>query len=166
MLYEFSSLNWLAKSGEDLLSVGRQIINLEEIVSFNLSNIKWVWVIVGVVVAMLVAYGSSICVVTIYASVLAFQAQGTPDQALINEYANNNAGIITAVFVIVGTFLGGLLAGRKAKEDAAQNGLVVGIITALIMLVMGIIGGINLWVIVSVLLALVGGWLGGRMAAR
>lgn len=133
--------------------------------SFSMSNIRWGWVVVGVVIALVVAYGSSICVVTFYSGYLAFQVQGAPDTTLINEFADNSAAGITAVFVALGALLGGLLAGRKAELDAAQNGLLVGVITALIMLLMGIMGGFSIWVIVGVIFAVGGGWLGGRLAA-
>lgn len=138
----------------------------EDIMSFSFSNIKWVWVILGELLALVIAYGSSICVVTGYAAFLGFQVRGTPDQALINEFAGSNAGIITSLFVVLGTLLGGLLAGRKAELDKAQNGLLVGIITAVIFLLLGISGDFSIWSIVGVVLALVGGWLGGRIAAR
>lgn len=133
--------------------------------SLNLSNIRWGWVVLGVVIALAVAYGSSICVVTLYSGYLGLQVQGAPDTALINEFANSNAPGIKAVFVALGTFLGGLLAGRKVALDAAQNGLMVGLITAVIMLLFGIFGGFSLWVIVGVILAVGGGWLGGRLAS-
>jgi hypothetical protein len=81
---------------------------VEEIISFSLSNIRWGLAVLGVLIALVVAFGSSICVVTVYAGFLGFQARGTPDSALINEFANSNAAGITSIFVVVGTFLGGL----------------------------------------------------------
>ena len=59
--------------------------------SFNLSNISWGWVVLGVVIALAVAHGSSICVVTFYSGYLGLQVRGAPDTALINEFANSNA---------------------------------------------------------------------------
>ncbi len=134
--------------------------------SIKLSNIRWAWVILGVVIAFVISFGSSICVVTGYSTVLAFQARGAPDMAMINQFADSSAGAVSSIFILVGTLLGGLLAGRKAKEDALQNGLMVGIITALIDLVLSFAGGFSIWSVVSFLLALGGGWLGGRLASR
>ncbi len=136
--------------------------------SLNMSNIKWLWVALGVVIAFIIAYGSSVCVVSGYAGYLGFQAQGTPDSTLINEFASNNAEIVVNIFFGVGTFAGGLLAGRKAKVDSVQNGLMVGLITAIIILIISIIGGFDgfpLWTIVSILLAVSGGWLGGKLSS-
>ena len=132
--------------------------------SMNLRNIKWLWVIIGTVLALIIAYGSSICVVTGYATYLAFAARGAPDTALINEFAAQNAGGITSLFVVLGTFLGGLVAGRKAQSDKFQNGFMVGLVSALILLILNIISGFSLWTLVSLLLALAGGWLGGKLA--
>ena len=134
--------------------------------SINLRNIKWSWVIIGTVIALVIAYGSSICAVTGYATYLSFEARGTPDTALINEFAFKNAGGIVSVFILVGTLVGGLIAGRKAQEDKFQNGLMVGFISALIFLILSILGGFTLWTIVSLVLAVGGGWLGGRLSSR
>lgn len=134
--------------------------------SLNLSNIKWIWVILGVVIAFVIAYGSSICVVTGYATYLGFEARGAPDTAMINEFADRNAGIVTSIFIGVGTFLGGLLAGRKAAEDALQNGLMVGGLTALIDLILSLFAGFSVWGIVSVIFAVGGGWLAGKLSSK
>lgn len=134
--------------------------------SLNLSNIKWGWVILGVVIALVIAFGSSICVVTGYATYLSFVARGAPDTAMINAFANQNAGGVSSIFIGVGTFIGGLLAGRKAKEDALQNGLMVGVITALIDLALSLFSGFSIWGIVSLLFALGGGWLGGKLTSK
>ena len=91
--------------------------------SFNPSNIKWGWVVLGVAIAFVIAYGSSICVTTGYATYLAFQAMGAPDQTMINQFAANTAKGVVSTLIGVGTLVGGLLAGRKAKVDALQNGL-------------------------------------------
>jgi len=134
--------------------------------SFNLSNIKWGWVVLGVAIAFVIAYGSSICVVTGYATYLAFQAMGTPDQTLITEFAANTAEGVVYTLIGAGTLVGGLLAGRKAKVDALQNGLAVGLITALIGLVLSLLWGLDLWTVVSFALSVGGGWVGGQLASK
>ena len=139
---------------------------LEVVMQANLSNIKWKWVFLGVVIAFAVAYGSSICVVTGYSTYLAFQAMGAPDQIMINTFAENTAEGVVAIIMGVGTLVGGLLAGRKAPEAAGQNGLAVGITTALIGVIIGFTSGFNLWTIVSIILSIVGGWIGGQLANK
>ena len=131
--------------------------------SFNLSNVKWGWVALGVVVAFAIAYGSSICVVAGYSLILSFQSMGPPDQTMINEFAANAAPGVVGVLIGVGTLVGGLLAGRKAKADALQNSLAVGSITALIRFVISPLGGFSLWTAVGVVLAVGGGWVGGQL---
>ena len=134
--------------------------------SFNLSNFKWGWVILGVAIAFVIAFGSSICVVTGYATYLAFQARGAPDQTMINKFAANTAMAIVSTLIGVGTLVGGLLAGRKAKADVLQNGLAVGLITALIGLVFSFLSSLNLWTVVSFALSVGGGWVGGQLASK
>lgn len=134
--------------------------------SFNLSNIKWGWVAIGVVIAFVIAFGSPICVTTGYAAYLAFSVMGAPDQTLINEFAGNTAEGVASIFIGVGTLLGGLLAGRKAKVDALQHGLAVGIISAIIDLAISLLGGFALWSVVSFILSIGGGWVGGRLAGK
>ncbi len=134
--------------------------------SINLSNIKWGWVVLGVVIAFVIAFGSSICVVTGYATYLSFQARGAPDMTMITEFAAKSAEGVVNIFIGVGTLVGGRLAGRKAKEDAFQNGLMVGIIATITSLVLSIFGGFSLWAIVSFILAMGGGWLGGKLSSR
>jgi hypothetical protein len=134
--------------------------------SIDFANIKWPRVILGVVIAFVIAYGSSVVIVTGYSTILAFQAQGAPDTAAINAFAAQYAGIVTSIFIGVGTLVGGLLTGRKAQADALQNGLMVGVITAVLDIILSIFGGFSLWSIVSIALALAGGWLGGKLSHR
>ena len=134
--------------------------------SFNLSNIKGGWLVLGVALAFVIAYGSSICVTTGYATYLAFQAMGAPNQTMINQFAANTAKGVVSTLIGVGTLVGGLLAGRKAKVDALQNGLAVGLITALIGLVFDFLSGLTLWTVVSFALSVGGGWVGGRLAGK
>src|SRR5690349_18698443 len=101
----------------------------------NLSKLKWGWVVLGVLIAYVISFGASFCVVTVYATSLAFQNQGAPDMAAINVFAAALAPTIQGVFIGVGTFAGGLLAARRAKADALSHGIAVGSLTALVVLV-------------------------------
>jgi hypothetical protein len=123
-------------------------------------------VAVGVLIAFVIAYGSSMLVVTGYAAYLSAQARGAPDQMLIDQFADTYAAGIGSIFIGVGTLVGGLVAGRKARAEALSNGLMVGLITAVIDLGLGIVGGLSLWAIVSFILATGGGWVGGRLSRQ
>ena len=118
------------------------------------------------VITNVITYGCSICVVTGYATYLAFQVMGAPDQTMINTFSANTAGGIVSIFIGVGTLVGGRIAGRKAEADAFQNGLMVGLISAALDLILSSLGGFSLWSIVSLVLAIGGGWLGGRLSGR
>ena len=132
--------------------------------SLSLSNIKWDRVISGVVITFLIAYGGVICVVSGYAAYLSFEARGAPDQVMINAFADQYAMGIGIAFIGIGAFVGGSFAGRKAGVAPFQHGLLVGLIAAFIDLALSITGGLSLGVIVSVFLAVYGGWLGGKLA--
>jgi len=134
--------------------------------SQNLSNIQWGRVLLGVVLAFVIAYGSSVCVVTGYATLLAFQARGAPDMALINAFAAGYAGLVTSLFLGVGTFFGGRFAGQKTQKEAFQQGIMVGLIMAVIDLALSVVGGFSLLGLVSFLLALAGGWVGGKLSTQ
>ena len=131
----------------------------------NLSNIKWGLVISGVAITFLITYGGVISVVSGYAAYLGFEARGAPDQALINAFADQYAMGIGIAFLGIGTFVGGRFAGRRAGVAQLQHGLLVGIIAALIDLALSISSGLPLAMIVSVFLAIYGGWLGGKIAS-
>ncbi|MEZ4663079.1 MAG: hypothetical protein R2911_36485 [Caldilineaceae bacterium] len=134
--------------------------------TFNRSEIKWSAVIVGVVIAFVIAYGSSIGVVTGYATYLSIQARGAPDVVMINNFAAQTAPGITSFFIGIGVLVGSLRAGRKAQAAPFQNGLIVGLAAAFIELAMSLFGGVSVWAVVSVILALGGGWLGGKISTR
>ncbi len=130
--------------------------------SVDFANIKWKSVGLGVGIAFLISIGVTLCVITGYATYLGFQARGTPDQEMIGTFANGAGVGIAAVFTGIGAFTGSLYAARKADTDVPQNGMMVGVITAVIIL---LLNTLSIWTIVSVLLALGGGWLGGKFAA-
>ena len=130
--------------------------------SINLSNIKWVWVVLGVVIAYVIAFGGTFCVLASFALYLRFR--GTPDVTLLYEFTDNNVSILSVIFFAVGTLVGGLLAGRKAKADAVQNGLMVGLVTGITWFIGNALfgGGVSpLEFIVTV----GGGWLGGKLSS-
>lgn len=134
--------------------------------AIHYTKIHWGLIIIGVVIAFLIAYGSSIVMVTGYATYLAFQVRGAPDTTMINAFAAQYAGGITVAFIGVGTLIGGLRAGRKATTNSFQHGLLVGLTTALIDLALGFFGSFSVWAIVSVALAVAGGLLAGKLSSR
>ncbi len=132
----------------------------------QMTNIKWPWVAIGVFVALLVTFAGSLCVVTAYATLQGFQAQGAPDFDNIISFADAYAADITSIFAFAGTFVGGYLAARRAKEAAQANGSLVGFATGGVLLGAGILGSFSLWTLVGAALAILGGWLAGRVAGR
>lgn len=132
----------------------------------NMANVKWVWVTVGIFIALLITFTSSVCVVTGYSAVLGIQAQGAPDVEQVNAFADDYAIAINSVFALAGTFLGGLVAARRANQDPQANASMVGIISGGVLLSSAIFGGFSLWALLGVVMAVLGGWLAGRVAGR
>lgn len=118
-------------------------------------------ILLGSVLAIIIAFLSSVCGVTGYATYKGFQARGAPDQAVINEFAEKSVEWITAVFMGVGTFLGGLIATIKAKSKVFLLCILIGLVVAITGFIFGLIGGLNLWTFVGAAAAMTGGLLVG-----
>lgn len=130
----------------------------------RMANVSWIWVTVGVTIALLITFMSSVCVVTAYSGVLAVQAQGAPDAEAINTFADNYAIAINSLFAVLGAFLGGLVAARKGNLNPQGNATMVGIITGGVLLSSAIFGEFSVWALLGVVMAILGGWLAGRVA--
>ena len=136
--------------------------------SFKLSDIKWGWVALGVVLAVVIAFVVPILINVGYGVVLGFQLRGNPPQERIMAFARSMPVVIVGVLVMaVGALVGGRVAARRAEASQQLNGLVVGVGTAVVWLVLGLVtGGPDLLTLLSCAAAIVGGWLGGLLAAR
>jgi hypothetical protein len=140
----------------------------EVTMSFKLSNIKWGWVVLGIVLTVVIAIVVPIVINVGYGVVLGFQLRGSPPPERIEEFARSTPVAIVGVLVMaVSALIGGRVAARHAEAGQQLNGLVVGIGTVVVWLVLGLFtGGIGLWGLLSCVAAIVGGWLGGLLAAR
>ena len=130
--------------------------------SVDFANIKWKSVGLGVGIAFLISIGVMFAIAAGYAGYLYFVAQAAPDMETISAFTNRVGSGIVAVFTGVGAFVGSLYAARKADTDVRQNGMMVGVLTAVFTL---LLNTLTIWTMVSFLLALGGGWLGGKFVA-
>jgi hypothetical protein len=136
------------------------------VMNVQLSQIKWgrvAWTVLTV-------YGASFLlvflIVTAYAASLAFQAPGAPDQAMIQAFANQYAPWLGSGSLILFTFLGAMWLARFVRTDVELHGLALGVIVGLVNLIFEGIGAFSLVALVTTVLVVAGGWLGGRMAMR
>ena len=132
----------------------------------QLSQIRW-W---RVTWTALTVYGASFLLVflsiTAYASYLAFQVRGAPDQTMIQSFANQYAPWLGLISLILFTFLGAMWLARFVRMDIQLHGLVLGVIVSLVNLVFEGTGAFSLTALLTTVLVIGAGWLGGRLTTR
>ena len=70
---------------------------------------------------------TALLVTTAYATYLAFQARGTPNQSLISQFAASSTPWVMPVVAIVLAFVFSLRLAKKAPRQAIALGIVVGL---------------------------------------
>ena|SRR5687767_11439696 len=132
----------------------------------QLSQIRW-W---RVTWTALTVYGASFIlvflIVTAYASYLAFQVRGAPDQTMIQQFANQYAPWLGAITIVLFTLWGARWLASFVRADVQLHGLVLGVIVALVNLIFEGVGAFSLTALLTAVLVIGAGWLGGRWAAR
>jgi hypothetical protein len=137
--------------------------------SFDFSSLKWGRIALGVLVGFIIALVVNILLQVGYGVVLGFQARGMPDPNLIVAAVKSVPfQIIAALFVMLGGFVGGRMAARHHESNRPFAGLVTGVLLAIAAAVWRSFqwGAFDFWMVLQVLFAVAGGWLGGRAAAR
>lgn len=125
----------------------------------QLSQVKWVRVVLTSLVVYVISFVLVFLVVTAYAAVLAFQARGAPDQAAINVFASQYAPWIGNVSLLLFTFLGARHIARRVHSAIPMHGIVLGGLTGLINFALD---GFPLISLVVLALTVGAGWLGAR----
>ena len=126
--------------------------------SDQFSQVKWGRVILTAGVVYLLSFLTNFIVVTIYAFVLAFQARGTPDQAMIQAFANQYAPWIGPLSLLLFTFLGARHIVKRVELAFPLHGILLGTIAGLI----NIAFGFSLSDLLLMALTITVGWLGAR----
>ncbi len=103
-----------------------------------------------------------------YAMVLAVQAQGAPDEARIETFANQLGVWGTPVMAIVFTLATAAWVARRTEGGPGMNGAAVGLVAAITGLAAGVIlGGALDWLaLAAFVLTTAAGWLGGALGAQ
>jgi hypothetical protein len=111
---------------------------------------------------------TAILVITLYAFYLGFKARGTPDQQLINKFADGSTPWVTAVASIVFVFFFSWLVSRKTATGSIRSGLIVGLSAALfdIISTFAFSSRFGFFTAAVVILQIVFGWLGGVLGGR
>ena len=114
-------------------------------------------IVISILVVMLV--------VTVYATILAVQAQGTPDQEKIAEFGESVGSWLGTIVGLLCIFLGAAWTARRVPQHKAFHGLLLGIFVAIITTALDAIGGLTALDIAGFVLAIGAGWLGGVVGA-
>jgi hypothetical protein len=139
--------------------------------SSGLSAIKWVWVVVGAIVATVAAAVLELIIQFGYGLVLGFQLRGSPPQEmLVAAFLSVPFLIVAAIAALVGALVGVRLATRRSEGAAQLAGLIGGILTGVLVVAQralrGFPWGLDIWTLLIVVGAVLGGWLAGLLAAR
>ena len=131
----------------------------------QLSQIRWgriTW-------TALTVYGASFLIVflivTAYASYLAFQVRGAPDQNMIQAFASQYAPWLGTISLILFTFLGARWLASFVRTWFQLHGLVLGTLVSLVNIIFDI-GSLGFNTSIITVLVIASGWLGGRVALR
>jgi hypothetical protein len=91
---------------------------------------SWLRPILFGLLSQVLAFLASILATTIYATYLAFQVRGTPNQKLIGQFAASSSPWVTAFVGIMLVFVFSLRMSKKSSERSVAAGIVVGISSA------------------------------------
>ena len=96
------------------------------------AGVRWIATVVAGIAVIACTLLSTTLVVTVYASYLAFQARGAPDQEVINQFAAQVAPWLSPLMQVLFTVAAAAVVTRKSRAHPGVQGLLVGIFTALI----------------------------------
>jgi putative membrane protein (TIGR04086 family) len=136
--------------------------------SFDFSTVKWSWVVIGAIVAAVVSIVLSLVVQFGYGLVVGFQLRGAPPQEMLIEAFTSTPFLIVGVIITaIGAVVGGRMAARRSEDNPQLAGLVAGILMAVLALAVSVWqGGLDFWTLPNVVLAVIGGWVGGWLVGR
>src|SRR5262245_47250683 len=100
------------------------------------SQAKWVRVLLTALVVYILSFVAVFAVVTVYASILAFQARGAPDGEMINAFANQYAPWVGPIALFLFTVLGAMHIARRVETAVPLHGILVGMVAGLMNLLL------------------------------
>jgi hypothetical protein len=131
----------------------------------QLSQIKWVRVVLTALVVYILSYLAIFLVITLYATYLGFLARGAPDQAMITAFADQTAPWVGPISLILFTVLGAMHVARRV--DAPQiNSIALGVLVSIVNLIIEGARSFNPVALLTIVLTIGAGWLGARFTAK
>jgi len=129
----------------------------------QLSQIKWGRVLLTTAAEYILSFLMVFLIVTAYATYLAFQARGAPDQVMTTAFANQYAPWIGPISLILFTALGAMWRARRLEAAVPLHGVILGVLASLVNI---IFDGLSLNSLLTTILTVAAGWLGAQMSAR
>ena len=129
----------------------------------QLSQIKWGRVLLTTAAVYILSFLMVFLIVTAYATYLAFQARGAPDQVMITAFANQYAPWIGPISLILFTALGAMWMARRLEVAVPLHGVILGVLASLVNI---IFDGLSLNSLLTTILTVAAGWLVAQMSAR
>jgi hypothetical protein len=133
------------------------------------SSLKWGRIALGVIVGVLVAVAGVMVAQLLWGVVLGFQLRGSPPQsALIAAYTSLGFQLVGALLALLGGILGGRFAAKPDDTKRTLAGLITGFILGTLLIAWRAFSWstVDVWVIFYAVLAIAGGWIGAKLAAR
>jgi len=134
----------------------------------KLLNVRWGRVLLTGIVVYTLSYCIIFLVIAAYGFILAFRAQGAPDQDQIQQFATQISpwGVPALSFLL--TFGATVWLSRKVVIATSLHGFLVGLIVVIISVILSLIFGwaLNLLDLMWFFLIVVAGWFGGFLYSR
>src|SRR5262245_8522064 len=129
----------------------------------QLSQIQWVRIVLTALGVYVLSFLTIFIIVTGYATSLAFQARGAPDQTLIMAFANQYAPWMGPVSLILFTVLGARHIARRVASAISLHGMILGALTGLVNI---LFDGLGLSTLIIMILTIGAGWLGSTVGSQ
>jgi hypothetical protein len=128
-------------------------------------------VVIGAIVATVAAGVLELIIQFGYGLVLGFQLRGSPPQEmLVAAFTSVPFFIVAVITTLVGALVGLRMAARRSEGGAQLAGVMGGIVAAVLIVAQralrGYPSGLDIWTVLIIAAAVLGGWLAGLLAAR
>jgi len=130
----------------------------------QLSQIKWGRITISAFSVYVFSFLTMMGIILGYATYLGFQAQGMPDPDQIAQFANQYASLLGSYGLILFTFLAALRMSRKIEAAPHIHGIALGVSVSALNLAISRL--VSLDILISLILTIGAGWLGGKLGNR
>jgi len=137
-------------------------------IAYPLKNIRWLRIFGVALAVILASFFIVTAITTVYAFILAFQARGTPDQAVISQFAAKISRWLIPFLEILLTLLSSAFIVRRTDKTNIIHGLLIGALVGTLNLVVTRIffNHLSFDSLIVFLITLGLGWFGGFIGQK